>query len=88
MSRGARSVGAHLITISTDYVFDGNKGRRYVEMTRPTRSMSMARPSAPVSCSAQNHDTIVRTSWVMGVRGKNVAHVIAERALGGAGCDS
>jgi dTDP-4-dehydrorhamnose reductase len=25
-------------------------------------------------------DTIVRTSWVMGVRGKNVAHVIAERA--------
>ena len=31
MSRGARDVGAHLITISTDYVFDGKKGEAYVE---------------------------------------------------------
>jgi len=31
MSRGAHEVGAHLITISTDYVFDGKKGEAYLE---------------------------------------------------------
>jgi hypothetical protein len=37
-----------------------------------------------VSCTCADDDTIVRTSWVMGVRGKNVVHTIAERALSGA----
>ena len=29
-------------------------------------------------------DSVVRTSWVMGVRGKNVVHTIADRATSGA----
>ena len=31
IARGAASVGAALVHISTDYVFDGAKGGRYVE---------------------------------------------------------
>ena len=31
MSEAAREFGAHLITVSTDYVFDGEKGAAYVE---------------------------------------------------------
>jgi len=83
MSIAARENGAHLIAISTDYVFDGNKGAAYVEddATNPLNVYGASKRAGELLCSSD--DTIVRTSWVMGVRGKNVAHVIAERALSG-----
>ncbi len=83
MSLAAHEVGAHLIAISTDYVFDGNKGGAYVEddATNPLNVYGASKRAGELLCSGD--DTIVRTSWVMGVRGKNVAHVIAERALAG-----
>jgi dTDP-4-dehydrorhamnose reductase len=83
MSLAANEVGAHLIAISTDYVFDGNKGGAYVEddATNPLNVYGASKRAGELLCSS--NDTIVRTSWVMGVRGKNVAHVIAERALSG-----
>ena len=82
-SQAAMDVGAHLITISTDYVFDGAKGGAYVEddVTNPLNVYGASKRAGEVSCS--DTDTIVRTSWVMGVRGKNVVHVIAERARAG-----
>jgi dTDP-4-dehydrorhamnose reductase len=84
MSLAAKEIGAHLIAISTDYVFDGNKGGAYVEddATNPLNVYGASKRAGELLCSID--DTIVRTSWVMGVRGKNVAHVIAERALSGA----
>jgi dTDP-4-dehydrorhamnose reductase len=83
MSLAARESGAHLIAISTDYVFDGTKGGAYVEddATNPLNVYGASKRAGELLCS--DDDTIVRTSWVMGVRGKNVAHVIAERALSG-----
>src|ERR1700690_4307779 len=83
MSLAANEVGAHLIAISTDYVFDGNKGGAYVEddATNPLNVYGASKRAGELLCSSD--DTVVRTSWVMGVRGKNVAHVIAERALSG-----
>jgi dTDP-4-dehydrorhamnose reductase len=84
MSQGAREVGARLITISTDYVFDGKKGDAYVEYdeAHPLNVYGASKHEGELHCS--DRDTIVRTSWVMGVRGKSVAHVIADRALSGA----
>jgi dTDP-4-dehydrorhamnose reductase len=83
MSLAAHEIGAHLIAISTDYVFDGHKGAAYVEedATNPLNVYGASKRAGELLCSRE--DTIVRTSWVMGVRGKNVAHVIAERALSG-----
>lgn len=80
LSLAARDVGAHLITISTDYVFDGEKGDGYVEddVTNPLNVYGASKRAGELVCSET--DTIVRTSWVMGVRGKNVIHVIAQRA--------
>lgn len=85
MSRGAHGVGAHLITISTDYVFDGMKGEAYLEYdeAHPLNVYGASKREGELHCA--DNDTIVRTSWVMGVRGKNVVHTIADRALSGAG---
>lgn len=84
MSHGARDVGARLITISTDYVFDGKKGEAYVEYdeAHPLNVYGASKREGERHCGER--DTIVRTSWVMGVRGKSVAHVIADRAKAGA----
>jgi dTDP-4-dehydrorhamnose reductase len=84
LSLAAHDVGAHLIAISTDYVFDGNEGQRVRRGgRRPTRSTCTARRSARAELLCAGDDTIVRTSWVMGVRGKNVLHAIAQRAAVG-----
>ena len=84
LSMAAHDIGAHLIFISTDYVFDGTKGASYVEEDRPDplNVYGASKRAGELLCSAD--DTIVRVSWVMGVRGKNVLHVIADRALTGA----
>jgi dTDP-4-dehydrorhamnose reductase len=81
MSLAANDVGAHFIAISTDYVFDGMKGDSYVEddVTRPLNIYGASKRAGEEQCRTQ--DTIVRTSWVMGVRGKNVIHAIAKKAL-------
>jgi dTDP-4-dehydrorhamnose reductase len=83
LSMAAKERGAHLITISTDYVFDGEKGDAYVEEdeTNPANVYGASKRAGEMHCSPE--DTVVRTSWVMGVRGKNVLHVIAGRAKAG-----
>lgn len=83
LSDAAHATGAHLIAVSTDYVFDGRKGASYVEedATNPLSVYGTSKRDGELLC--RREDTIVRTSWVMGVRGKNVVHVIAERAVSG-----
>ena len=83
MSWAAREVGAHSMAISTDYVFDGQKGAAYDEHDEPILSTFTVRPSSLANSRARRR-LVVRTSWVMGVRGKNVVHTIAERATSGA----
>lgn len=83
LAMAAHDVGAHLIAVSTDYVFDGTKGGAYVEddATNPLNVYGASKRAGEELVSPD--DTIVRTSWVMGVRGKNVLHAIAERAGAG-----
>ena len=83
LSLAAKQYGAHLVAVSTDYVFDGNKGSAYEvdDETNPLGVYGASKLLGEQLCSEA--DTIVRTSWVMGVRVKNVLHVIADRALSG-----
>lgn len=83
MALGTHDVGAHFVAISTDYVFDGTKGEPYVEddATNPLSIYGASKRGGELHCSSD--DTVVRTSWVMGVRGKNVIHAIANKATAG-----
>jgi dTDP-4-dehydrorhamnose reductase len=65
-------------------VFDGKKGEAYLEYddAHPLNVYGASKREGELHC--EDDDTIVRTSWVMGVRGKNVVRTIADRALSGA----
>jgi dTDP-4-dehydrorhamnose reductase len=83
LSELARESGAHLITVSTDYVFDGTKGAAYIETdsTAPLNVYGRSKRDGELLCTER--DTIVRTSWVFGVRARNVVHLIADRVTQG-----
>lgn len=79
LAEGARLVGAHLVHISTDYVFDGTLPRPYTEWDQPNplsvyglsklageREVLGLLPGAAV----------VRTSWVCGVHGRNMLKTV------------
>ena len=83
MSIASSEFGAHLIAISTDYVFDGTKGAAYVEGDEPHPLNVYGASKLAGELLGSDADTVVRTSWVMGVRGSSVVHVIADRAASG-----
>ena len=74
-------IGAHLVQISTDYVFDGTLDRPYVETDEPNprsvygvSKLAGEREAGPVA-------TIIRTSWVCGEAGGNMVKTVL-RLLG------
>ncbi|MEI8127449.1 MAG: dTDP-4-dehydrorhamnose reductase [Actinomycetota bacterium] len=79
LSASCDDLAAHLITISTDYVFDGTKGSSYFEgdATNPLGVYGATKREGELLCRPR--DTIVRTSWVMGSRGKNIAKLVQQR---------
>lgn len=68
----AERYGAHLVYISTDYVFDGTSTRPYREWDRPNpRSVyGASKLAGEIECPPEA--TVVRTSWVCGARGHNM----------------
>ena len=83
LSEASAQVGAHFVAVSTDYVFDGEKGAGYVESDAPNPQSVYGASKWDGEQRCRMQDTIVRTSWVMGVRGRSVVHVIADRAASG-----
>ena len=74
LARLCARAGIPLIHVSTDYVFDGDKGRPYVETdpTSPTGVYGRTKAEGEQAALSANPRTIVlRTSWVYSATGKN-----------------
>jgi dTDP-4-dehydrorhamnose reductase len=87
IARACDRVGAHLVHVSTDYVFDGELDRPYRE-TDPTNPRSvygrtkLAGEHAAADALA-DRVTIVRTSWVCGAHGNNMVKLVLRLARDG-----
>lgn len=75
--------GAHLVQLSTDYVFDGTLDRPYRETDHPA-PQSVYGHSKLVgereALALGTHATVVRTSWVCGVHGDNMVKTVMRLA--------
>ena len=84
IARAAAKVGARLLVISTDYVFDGTKQTPYLETDRPNPLGAYARSKLEGEHQAMAHCSdalIVRTAWLYGRRGKNFVSTVLRKAL-------
>jgi dTDP-4-dehydrorhamnose reductase len=77
------AVGAHLVYVSTDYVFDGTSDRPYVEWDRPAPRSVYGRSKLGGEQECPPGATVVRTSWVCGARGANMVKTALRLAAGG-----
>lgn len=80
---GARRVGAHVVYVSTDYVFDGTKDGPYVEWDAPNPQSVYGRTKLGGELEIDPGWTIARTSWVAGAHGPNTVATIVGLARGG-----
>jgi len=76
----ARRVGAHVLCLSTDYVFDGEKAEPYLEWDQPNPRSVYGRSKLGAEIEAGEAATIVRTSWVCGAHGSNMVKTILRLA--------
>ena len=82
MARAADECGAHLLHLSTDYVFDGSKAGWYVE-SDPANPLGVYGRSkldgerAALQCS---HGIVLRTAWVYGALGLNFVRTMLRLA--------
>ena len=76
----ARRVGAHLVYVSTDYVFDGTKPTPYVEWDRPNPQSVYGRSKLGGELELDPASTIARTSWVCSAHGNNMVKTVLKLA--------
>ena len=68
-----KEIGATLVQISTDYVFDGGKGSPYLEddPTAPLSIYGESKLAGEMNAKFNPDHLIVRTQWLYGHAGKN-----------------
>ena len=74
LARGAKSIGATIVHISTDYVFDGRASRPYLptDPTSPINAYGRTKLAGERAVYAEtDKHVIVRTSWVYSHDGRN-----------------
>jgi dTDP-4-dehydrorhamnose reductase len=81
VAESAALVGAHVVYVSTDYVFDGTGSRPYREWDAPNPASVYGASKLAGERECRPGSTIVRTSWVSGAHGANMV-VTALRLAG------
>jgi dTDP-4-dehydrorhamnose reductase len=76
VAEAARLVGAHIVYVSTDYVFDGTLPRPYNEWDDPNPMSVYGRSKLGGEHELDPGSTVVRVAWVCGVHGSNVVKTV------------
>lgn len=68
-----REIGAKMVQISTDYVFDGSKGSPYQvnDLQRPLNVYGESKLAAELNVDINPDNLLIRTQWLYGRHGKN-----------------
>jgi dTDP-4-dehydrorhamnose reductase len=82
IAEAATAVGAHMLYVSTDYVFDGTSPRPYLEWDRPNPVSVYGASKLAGERECPPSATIVRTSWVCGAHGNNMVKTALRLAQG------
>ena len=77
---GAPAAGAHVVYLSTDYVFDGELDRPYVEWDAPDPISVYGHSKLAGEQELPPEATIVRTSWVCGATPGNFVSLVLRLA--------
>jgi dTDP-4-dehydrorhamnose reductase len=80
VAEAARRFGAHVVYVSTDYVFDGTAGHAYVEWDAPNPASVYGRSKLAGERELDPGATIVRTSWVCGAGGATIVRTVLRMA--------
>ncbi|HWC74392.1 MAG TPA: dTDP-4-dehydrorhamnose reductase [Gemmatimonadales bacterium] len=86
IGQAAAAVGATVVHFSTDYVFDGDTTRPYVEedIPKPINAYGASKLAGEIALAECGIDhVIVRTSWLFGRNGRSFPRTMWERAMAG-----
>lgn len=86
VAQAAASAGCALVTISTDFVFDGERAVPYTEFETPrpiNQYGASKRAAEELALRVCARCTVVRTQWLYGVHGKNFPYAILRAAAEG-----
>jgi len=83
LAKAAQEIGAKLVHVSTDYVFDGTKNEPYTETDQPNPLQVYGKSKLEGETLIQETGVpgiIIRTSWLYGTHGNNFVKTILRLA--------
>jgi dTDP-4-dehydrorhamnose reductase len=86
VAAAAAEVGASVVHVSSDYVFDGAKGAPYVESDQPAPLSAYGRTKLAgeeATVAANKRHFVVRSAWLFGIGGPNFVETMLRLAGSG-----
>jgi dTDP-4-dehydrorhamnose reductase len=86
VAAAAAEVGASVVYVSSDYIFDGVKGAPYVESDQPAPLSAYGRTKLAgeeATVAANKRHFVVRSAWLFGVGGPNFVETMLRLASSG-----